>query len=58
MMFTLVSRSEGNFDDVAPSKAAVCIVSMTAFVIFHELLDYWFVRKQSASKSYLLVLQS
>lgn len=52
VMFTLVSRSEGNFDDVAPSIAAVCIVSMTAFMIFHE--SRWiigFVRKQSAGKS-------
>lgn len=49
-MFTLLSRSEGNFDDVAPSKAAVCIVSMTAVMIFHEPY-YRFVREQSASES-------
>lgn len=52
VMFTLVSHSEGNFDDVATSKAAMCIVSMAAFMIFYEPLDYRFVRKQSVSKSY------
>lgn len=49
VMFTLVSPSEGSFDDVAQSEAATCIVSMTAFMIFHDPFDYRLVRKQRVS---------
>lgn len=51
VMFTLVSRSEGSFDDVAQRKAAVFIISMTASMIFHDPFDYRLGRKQRASTS-------
>lgn len=52
VMFTLVSPTEGSFDDVARSEAAAFSVSMTAFTISQDPFDYRLVKTKIQQSSF------